>query len=110
MPRPSRGWLPNILSSTASLKRPRALTAREPHRTFARRLHRPRRRNLAVKLLLIGILSQMLISGAQAQGMTGRYVGRSEDGPIAVTLRHESNGTLTGSLDRKRTRLNSSHV
>ena len=51
-----------------------------------------------MKLLLMGILSQMLISGAQAQGLTGKYVGRSEDGAISVTIRHESNSTLTGSL------------
>ena len=51
-----------------------------------------------MKLLLMGILSQMLISGAQAQGLTGKYVGRSEDGAISVTIRHESNGALTGSL------------
>src|ERR1043166_6071461 len=60
------------------------------------KLHR--RRNLAVKILAIAILSQLLISGAQAQGLTGKDVGRTESGAIVLTLRQESNGTITGSL------------
>ena len=48
--------------------------------------------------LAIAILSQLLIGGAQAQSLTGKYVGRTESGAIVLTLRHEPNGTVTGSL------------
>src|ERR1043166_68289 len=46
------------------------------------KLHR--RRNLAVKILAIAILSQLLISGAQAQGLTGKYVGGKGGGGIVL--------------------------
>src|ERR1041384_2286082 len=51
-----------------------------------------------MRAFAIVILSQLLISGAQAQSLTGRYVGRTESGAIVLTLRHEPNGTVTGSL------------
>ena len=51
-----------------------------------------------MKTLLIGVLTQLLISGVQAQGLTGKFVGRTESGAIVVTLRQESSGTITGSL------------
>jgi hypothetical protein len=46
----------------------------------------------------IAILSQLLIGGAQAQSLTGRYTGRTDNGAIVLTLRHEPGGTVTGSL------------
>jgi hypothetical protein len=76
----------------------RVLTIREPDRSFSRQLQPHRRRNLTVKTLLIGVLTQLLISGVQAQGLTGKFVGRTESGAIVVTLRQESSGTITGSL------------
>ena len=51
-----------------------------------------------MKTLAIAVLSQLLISGAQAQSLTGKYVGRTESGAVVLTLRQESNGTITGSL------------
>ena len=51
-----------------------------------------------MKTLLIGVLTQLLISGVQAQGLTGKFVGRTESGAIVVMLRQESSGTITGSL------------
>ena len=51
-----------------------------------------------MKTLLIGVLTQLLISGVQAPGLTGKFVGRTESGAIVLTLRQESNGTITGSF------------
>ena len=45
----------------------------------------------ALVLILIGGL-------AEAQSFTGRFVGRSEDGPVVLTLRQDSGGRVTGSL------------
>src|ERR1043166_87267 len=79
-------------------------STREPsggvrYRTIhSRRSRRQDRSNLAMRPLAIAILSQLLIGGAQAQSLTGKYVGRTESGAIVLTLRHEPNGTVTGSL------------